>query len=400
MKKIIYLLFIMLLIGVSQMSAQTDKSEYLCVGYYQTESEAIQQLEKFSKSYSNKTEWEKKAEIIRDGIIKGAELDQIPEEYRKADFNTVLTKKKIMDGYTVQNIAIDGLPGHKITGNLYMPAELKEKNPIILSPHGHWFNPGNYGRFRPNLQKRCAALAKMGAVVFAYDMIGFGEIVTYRHLNPKAVKIQTFNSLRVLDYLYSQDYADKENVAVTGASGGGTQTILLTALDDRVTVSVPVVMVSAHFFGGCICESGMPIHKSATHETNNVEIAALAAPRPMLLISDGNDWTKNVPKVEYPYIKNIYDFYNAEDNVENVHLPNEHHDYGFSKRKPVYKFLAKHLGLNYSKILDENGNVDESFVTLQAVEDLKVFDRPIMFLSDWKYEPSSAYEGDKTIIKE
>ena len=398
MKKIFSSLFIIMLLGAIQMSGQTDKNKYLCVGYYQSESQAIEQLKRFTEAYSNRAEWEKKAKIIKEGIIKGAELDKIPEEYRKAPFNTVLSKKKIMDGYTVQNIAIDGLPGHQITGNLYMPLELKDKNPIIVSPHGHWFNPGNYGRFRPNLQKRCAVFAKMGAVVFTYDMIGFGESVTYYHRNPKAVKIQTFNSLRVLDYLYSQDYADKNNIAVTGASGGGTQTILMTALDDRVTVSIPVVMVSAHFFGGCICESGMPIHKSANHETNNVEIAALAAPRPMLLLSDGHDWTKNVPNVEYPFIKNIYKFYNAEDNVENVHLPDDYHDYGFSKRKPVYKFLAKHLGLDYNKILDKNGNIDESFVTLQAVEDLKVFDRPIMFLRNWKYELSPAYEGNKKLI--
>jgi len=399
MKKILFYISIILLIGVSQMTAQKEKSKYLCVGYYQSESDAVKQLEKFSGYYSNKNEWEKRAEIIRKGIIKGAELDKIPEEYRKAPFNTVLTEKKIMNGYTVQNIAIDGMPGHQITGNLYMPIKLKEKNPIIVSPHGHWFNPGNYGRFRPNLQKRCAALAKMGAVVFAYDMIGFGESVTYTHSNPKAVQIQIFNSQRVLDYLYSQDYADKNNVGVTGASGGGTQTILLTALDNRITVSVPVVMVSAHFFGGCNCESGMPIHKSAIHETNNAEIAALAAPRPMLLISDGSDWTKNVPKIEYPFIKRIYGFYNAEEDIENVHLPNEHHDYGPSKRKAAYKFLAKHLGLDYNKILDKNGKIDESFVTLLSVEDLKVFDRPIMFLINWNYELSPAYEGDKNLIK-
>jgi hypothetical protein len=293
----------------------------------------------------------------------------------------------------VQNIAIDGLDGDKITGNLYMPIELKEKNPVILAPHGHWFHPDNYGRFRPNLQKRCAVLAKMGAVVFAYDMVGFGESSKYRHSDPKVLKIQTYNSMRVLDYLLSQKYADKNNVGVSGASGGGTQTILITAIDDRITVSVPVVMVSAHFFGGCFCESEMPIHKSATHETNNAEIAALAAPRPMLLISDGHDWTKNTPKVEYPFIKRIYGFYGAEDNVENVHLKDEVHNYGFSKRKAAYKFFAKHLGLSYNKIVDNDGNVDESFVTLQAIEDLKVFkDKPIMFLIDWNYKISDVID--------
>lgn len=367
-------------------NASDDKPQ-LCVGNYQTEAQAKEQLARFAATYSTLSEWQQRAQGIREGTLRGAKLWPLPE--KRCPLNPIIHSKRVYDGYSVENAAIESLPGVFVTGNLYVPTKGSGPFPAVLCPHGHWSDPADYGRFRPDMQKRCATFARMGAIVFAYDMVGYGDWANagWDHRRPEVFKLQLWNSIRLVDFLTSRADVDPKRIAVTGASGGGTQSFMLTAVDDRVTVSVPVVMVSAHFFGGCVCESGMPVHKSKSHETSNVEIAACAAPRPLMLISDGKDWTKNTPEVEYPYIRDVYRLYGVEGNVEYLHLPDEDHDYGQSKRIGAYKFLAKHLGLSLAEVIDNTGRINEDTITIEPKDKLYVFDKD-------HPRPANAVPGD------
>ncbi len=353
-------------------SLASAQSTELCQGEYYTEKQGADKLSNLLRRLTSLKDWENHADSIKAQIRKGMELEVFPS---RTPLNPRFRNKKVLDGYTIESVVFESLPGFFVTGNLYRPTgNLKSKSQaVILCPHGHFDDPKDYGRFTKDMQTRCASFAKMGAVVFAYDMVGWGESVQLSHEFSNVLPFQTWNSIRVIDFLLTLPEADPKRIAVTGASGGGTQTFLVTALDDRVKVSIPVVMVSAHFFGGCTCESGMPIHKSGNTVYTNAEIACLAAPRPMLLVSDGSDWTKNNESVEYPFAQSIYKLYDQAKKVENVHLKSEVHDYGVNKRLAAYNFIAKHLKLKIKNITDANGKINERFVTIQDRKDLTYF---------------------------
>lgn len=304
--------------------------------------------------YSNKTEWEARRDTLRKEVRERLGIDKLLPLCSKE--KPEYSKIRKFDGYTVQNFRLKTANGHTVCGSIYAPTS-KGKHPLIICPNGHFSN-GRYGKVQ---QLRVGTLARMGAICVDYDLWGWGEsadeVGSKAHQTPEAHVMQALNGIRILDWVIQRKDVDTKRIGVNGGSGGGTQTVLLTVLDDRFTAANPVVSVSSWFDGGCPCESGMPI-QLAGGGTCNAELAAMFAPKPMMLVSDGGDWTSTTPELEYPYLQRIYGFYGATDKVSNIHLPKERHDFGDNKRNAVYKFFIDTFNLDASKL-------DESKVTIE-----------------------------------
>lgn len=347
----------------------------LCPRDFLTPEQGAALLDATLKQFPDAAAWQTYADLVRKKIQETAGLAPWPA---RRSLNAVVSDRRDHDGYSVENVRLETAPGVYACGTLYRPLHATKPSPIVLTTHGHtggvkeekdW---ANHGRFYRSVQFRAATLARLGAVVLAVDMFGYGDSLVQfgpdAHRTPLSMGWHLWNNRCALDFLESLDDVDRSRIAVTGESGGGTQTFLLAALDPRVTVSAPVVMVSSYFFGGCPCESGLPVHRSKEYFASNAVMAALTAPRPQLLVSDGKDWTQHTPQTEFPFLQKVYGYFSAQEKVQNVHLPTEGHDYGPSKRAAVVAFLVEQLGLN-----PDPAARDESHVTLEAPEVLRVF---------------------------
>lgn len=337
-------------------------------------------------------EWEQRKQYVRRVLYVTLGLWPMPTKF---PIKPVIHGKFDQSDYTVEKVYFESIPGFYVTGNLYRPKGRTGRRPGILSPHGHF--PG--GRFldaglkgvrqqivegaerfeeggRSFMQSRCVQLARMGCVVFHYDMIGYGDSVQIlldvaHRFSQSRVKfpeppadgfysasaelylqnpmgLQTYNSIRALDFLISLADVDPERIAVTGGSGGGTQTFMLCAVDDRPLISVPAVIVSTTRQGGCTCEniSGLRIG------TYNLEFTALHAPKPLLLIS-ANDDTRTMPERGFPELKQHYRMLGAPDNVSHIALLQFPHNYNYVSRAAMYHWLNKHLGLGFEEPIVE-----------------------------------------------
>lgn len=327
------------------------------------------------KPYLDLAAWTERRAKVRRQILVAAGLWPLPP---KTDLRPAVHGAIDRGAYTVEKVFFESLPGFYVTGNLYRPRGGSGRRPGVLSPHGHWQN----GRFyeaseeearreidrgaektvagaRYPLQARCAQLARMGCVVFHYDMVGtadskqlghaagFGDLEAELRLQ-SAFGLQTWNSIRALDFLASLPDVDPGRIGVTGASGGGTQTFILCAIDDRPAVAFPAVMVSTDMQGGCVCENASHLRVGTT----NIEFAALAAPRPYGM-TGANDWTREILTKGLPELKAQWRAYGKEELVEAFCHPEFGHNYNQVSREHMYEWMDRHLGLGQPRPVRE-----------------------------------------------
>jgi dienelactone hydrolase len=319
--------------------------------------------------YRTLSEWEARRRDLRDQILFAAGLEPMPPKppLRAEVFGRITQKD-----YSIDKVLLETRPGYWLGGNLYRPVGRAGKFPAVASPHGHW----NYGRLEHgdlgSIPARCINLARQGYIVFAYDMVGYNDTIQTPHAfggkieqlwNFGPLGLQLWNSIRVVDYLASLDEVDAARIGATGASGGGTQTFLLTAVDERVKFSAPVNMISAIMQGGSPCENAPGLRTGAF----NVEFGAMMAPRPLLMVSATGDWTKNTLEEEFPAIKRIYELYGKAEMVEAVRIQAPH-NYNRASREAMYRFFAKHaLGDTDTAKYEERGIRPEKLQDMLAL---------------------------------
>ncbi|MFN7732158.1 MAG: alpha/beta hydrolase family protein [Pirellula sp.] len=355
--------------------------------------------------------WEERSKELKQQLEVSLGLFPRP---RLAPVKPVVHSRREMDGYAIEKVYFESLPGFYVSGSLYTPTtalKAGERRPAVLCPHGHWTNGRFYytsdaearrelangaERFESAahspLQARCVQMARMGIVVFHYDMMGnadcmqigpervhgFGnhgpnpDVAAGKWLlySPKAegllqniMGMQTLNTLQSLEFVLQRADVDPKRISITGASGGGTQTFIAAAIEPRFSGAYPVVMVSTSMQGGCTCENAVGLRV----DTGNVEIAAMIAPRP-LGVNAANDWTKNMANDGFPQLKQLYGLYNAGDKVALHNATHFTHNYNHVTRVPVYGFMNRLFGLGMDEPI-----LERDFPVLKAA-DMTVWD--------------------------
>lgn len=262
-------------------------------------------------------------------------------------------------GYRIRKLRYEGYPGMWIPALLYEPTALADRVPAVLNPNGH--HPG--GKAMDYKQARSINLAKRGMLALNTEFIGMGELradadhcrIGLLDLCGEAgIAVFYLAMKRGLDVLLDHPNADPQRVAMTGLSGGGWQTIVLSALDERIRVSVPVaghspVWQRMHYAGDIGDLEQVPSDLCTVADFD--VLTALVAPRPLLLIYNRDDdccfQTARTRKSVYEPVKPVFGLLGASDKL-GFHCNRDPgtHNYEADNRSQLYRFLDRHFGLD------------------------------------------------------
>jgi sugar lactone lactonase YvrE/cephalosporin-C deacetylase-like acetyl esterase len=261
------------------------------------------------------------------------------------------------DGYTVEKITFQTRPGVRMTANLYVPDAAKKKPaPAILMVHGHWRG----AKQDPVVQSRCIGAAKLGFVVLCVDAFGAGErgvgtalgeyhgemtAATLLPLGTPLSGLQVYENTRAVDYLETRPEVDKTKIGITGASGGGNQTMYAGAWDKRFKAVMPVCSVGNYQAylqtACCMCE----VVPGALTFTEEWAVLALTAPRALCVVNatkDGIQFSVGEAKKSLALTGPVYKLFGKPDNLQHAIFEGPH-DYSKAMREQMYGFMTLHL---------------------------------------------------------
>ncbi|MCF6286747.1 MAG: acetylxylan esterase [Candidatus Hydrogenedentes bacterium] len=302
--------------------------------------------------------WETQATALRQRYLDETVLKGVPTSWTEGDVQirwveTIETGK----GYRIRKLLYEGLPGMWVPALLYEPDGDATDLPCVLNVNGHY----DEGKSRPEEQIRCINLAKRGVLNLHPEWIGMGELggVDNAHnrsayldaVGIRGVSVFYLTLSRALDVLQAHERADGSRIGMSGLSGGGWQTAMFSALNERVSVIVPV---AGHGAMGVRIENGSDIGDLEQVPGDMLTVAdythltALFAPRPTLLIYNAQDnccfQAARTLHAIYDPVVPVYALYNASTDFE-FHINEDPgtHNYDLDNRLQFYRFINQHL---------------------------------------------------------
>src|SRR3954471_10822022 len=357
----------------------TSRGDKMLAEYFRAETQKI--AEASAAKLKDWNDWTAHREEYRRQLREMLGLDPPPE---RTPLNAVVTGKLERDDFKVEKLYFQSRPHLYVTGNLYLPKKPKGKVPAILYVCGHSPSKKDGVSFgnKTKFQHHGAWFARNGYVCLVIDTLQLGEIEgihhgTYREnmwwWNARGYTpagVETWNSIRAIDYLVSRPEVDPERIGVTGRSGGGAYSWYTTALDDRIKAVVPVAGITNlenHVVDGCVeghCDCMFMVN---TYRWDYPQLAALAAPRPLLISNTDRDPIFPFDGVVdiYQKVRDLYEFDKKGEDVALQMAAGPHEDL------QVMQLYALQWFDKYLK--GENRRIETAAKDYFKPEELKVF---------------------------